>query len=97
MDEMTFEKAYVKPRGSWTRVRDRIEEIASRMDAIESRLDHEGENAETVQRLERLQEKFEVVMRQLAAFDDEGEAQIRRAKEEFRRILRRHRLEADIA
>jgi hypothetical protein len=78
----------------WSLVRTRMNVINSQLEEMEARLEGEPdmlESDEIVRRMEALQEKFEKVMGQLAAFDDEGGQAIREAKEEFRKILRRYR------
>lgn len=78
----------------WASVRHRINQIRSVMESIAHDLTEREEEAtdEVIQRLEALQEKFERVMGQLSAFDDESDDCVRKAKEEFGRIVERYRI-----
>lgn len=78
----------------WESVRLRIQRIWSDMETIAHQLveNDVSDDDEVIARLEALQEKFEKVMGQLAAFDDEGQEVVRSAKEEFRKIVRKYQL-----
>jgi archaellum component FlaC len=70
-----------------------MDRINRDLDVLEDELsDHElASTDETIRRMEALQEKFELVMGQLSAIDDDGGAAIEDAKEEFRKIVKRYR------
>lgn len=78
----------------WEAVRHRIHRIQMDMEriALEITSNEDAVTGDVVRRLEGLQEKFERIMGQLAAFDDEGQEVVRNAKEEFRRIVGRYQL-----
>lgn len=77
---------------TWQSVRNRIYRIDSDLEMIQAELREQrhSDADEVLHRLEGLQKKFEEVMGQLAAFDDDRDESVRHAKEEFRRIVRRY-------
>jgi len=77
---------------TWQSVRNRIYRIDSDLEMIQAELKEQrhSDADEVLRRLEGLQKKFEEVMGQFAALDDDHDESVRHAKEEFRRIVHRY-------
>lgn len=77
----------------WNRVRDRIEEIESRMGLLVAEI-HEDHSEEVQRRIARLKERFNEVMIELDQYDDSLEL-VRRTKNEFESLVKSNRFMRD--
>ncbi len=77
----------------WERVRDRIEEIESRLGLLGAQISHER-SEEVASRIDQLNARFLEVMQEFDKYDDENR-QARQARCEFESLIKNNRFMRD--